>query len=253
MFGIIKRIKEAFLPELNILIQEKKRLTNDLNQLSNDLNRVSNHLNRLSDDLSRLTNNFNHEVASLEYIHNSTVSEKSKLYSKYRISDSVIGDYTYVAPNCSISMTTIGKFCSIGPNLISGWGIHPLNGISTSPMFYSTLKQNGTTLSETDKAIERSSIKIGNDVFIGMNVSILDGVEIGDGAVIAAGSVVNKNIPPYAIAAGVPCKVVKYRFSTDIIEKLLQLEWWNFEGENLREVEKSFFNVESFLERQNSK
>ena len=89
------------------------------------------------------------------------------LYGPYHVSGSAIGDYTYVAMNAYISQTTIGKFCSIGPNLICGWGIHPTNGISTSPMFYSTMKQNGMTLSETCKIEERKPIVIGNDVFIG--------------------------------------------------------------------------------------
>lgn len=62
-------------------------------------------------------------------------------------------------------MTEIGKFCSIGPNFFCGWGVHPMDGISTSPMFYSTLKQNGMTLSLVDKVEERKNIRIGNDVF----------------------------------------------------------------------------------------
>ncbi|WP_435801063.1 DapH/DapD/GlmU-related protein [Polaribacter sp.] len=106
-----------------------------------------------------------------------------------------IDDYTYVDINSYISETKIGKFCSIGPNLTCGWGIHPTNGISTSPMFYSTKKQNGITLSKENKIKERKPIKIGNDVLIGINVTILDGINIGDAAVIGAGSVVSKDIP----------------------------------------------------------
>lgn len=140
-------------------------------------------------------------------------------------SRATIGKGSYVARNTCISDTNIGKYCSIGPNLLCGWGIHPLNGISTAPCFYSTRKQNGMTYSSTDKIEERKTITIGNDVFIGMNVTILDGVTIGNGAVIGAGAVVTKDIPPYAIAVGVPAKVVKYRFSTEIIEKLEQIQW----------------------------
>ena len=77
-----------------------------------------------------------------------------------------------------------------------GWGIHPTQGISTSPMFYSSKKQNGITLSLIDKVEETKTIKIGNDVFIGANVTILDGISIGNGAIIGAGAVVSKDIPP---------------------------------------------------------
>lgn len=116
-------------------------------------------------------------------------------------------------------------------------------------MFYSTLKQNGITLSAVNKIEERKPIIIGNDVFIGANVTILDGVTIGNGAVIGAGAVVSKDIPPYAIAVGVPIKIKSYRFSDETIEKLLKLEWWNFKEENLAEVEKHFFEMDKFIDK----
>lgn len=165
------------------------------------------------------------------------------------ISDTQIGAYSYIAINSYISLTTIGKFCSIGPNLVCGWGIHPLNGISTHPMFFSTFKQNGMTLSESNKVQERKPIKIGNDVFIGANVTILDGVTIGDGAVIGAGAVVSKDIPPYAIAVGCPIRIIRYRFPEEIRNKLLEIQWWNFSEENLKDVEKMIFDVSGFVEK----
>ncbi|RRN76434.1 CatB-related O-acetyltransferase, partial [Pseudoxanthomonas sp. SGD-10] len=155
---------------------------------------------------------------------------------------------SYIATNAVISQTSIGKYCSIGPNFICGWGIHPTNGLSTSPMFYSTKKQNGFSLSKTDKIEERKQIKIGNDVFIGMNVTILDGVTIGDGAVIGAGAVVSKDIPPYAIAVGSPIQIKKYRFNQDTINALLEIKWWNFEEEDkLKDIEKYFFDIDAFI------
>lgn len=177
------------------------------------------------------------------------ISSKAKIYAPFAVSESSIGDYTYIAQNSKISLSTIGKFCSIGPNFLCGYGIHPLNGISTAPMFYSTLKQNGITLSETNKIEERKLINIGNDVFIGMNVSVLDGVTIGDGAVIGAGAVVAKDIPPYAIAVGNPIQIIKYRFTAEQISKLLTIKWWDFEGEKLKDVEKVFFDIDGFIEK----
>ena len=88
----------------------------------------------------------------------STIKKNVKLYPPYHISESEIGEYTYIAGNSHISYTKIGKFCSIGPNLLCGWGIHPLNGISTHPMFYSTRKQNGISLSNINKIEERKQI-----------------------------------------------------------------------------------------------
>ena len=159
-----------------------------------------------------------------------------------------IGFGSVIGKNASISYTTIGKFCSIGPNFLCGWGIHPTTGISTNAAFYSTAKQNGFTYSTTEKIEERKPIQIGNDVFIGANVMVLDGVIIGDGAIIGAGATVSKDIPPYAIAVGCPIKVIKYRFTPEIIEELLSVQWWNKNEEILRKVEKYFWEVDTFLE-----
>ena len=194
-------------------------------------------------------NNQGNEYNLLSGVYNSYISKKAFLYPLYHISQSKIEDYTYISQNSFISMTTIGKFCSIGPNFLCGWGIHPLNGISTSPMFYSTMKQNGMTLSETDKIEERKQIVIGNDVFIGANVTILDGVTIGDGAVIGAGAVVSKDIPPYAIAVGSPIQILRYRFDESIVNELQRIEWWNFDDEKLKDVEKMFLEVNKFIEK----
>ncbi len=194
---------------------------------------------------------FNENVNwNINHKHDLKFSDKVKLYPPYSVSDTTIGDYTYIAQNSMISNTVIGKFCSVGPGFLCGWGIHPTNGISTSPMFYSTKLQNGISFSFVDKIEERKIIKIGNDVFIGANVTVLDGVEIGDGAVIGAGAVVSKNIPPYAIAVGCPIQVVKNRFDDQTINRLLTIKWWEWSENDLKNVEKHFFDVESFLNSQ---
>ena len=179
----------------------------------------------------------------------SKVNNFTKIQPPFRICNTEIDEGTYLAPNSNISLTIIGKYCSIGPNFLCGWGIHPTNGLSTSPMFYSTIKQNGRTLADFDKIQERKKIIIGNDVFIGANVTILDGVVIGDGAIIGAGAVVSKDISPYAIAVGCPIKIIKYRFTQEYINKLLSIKWWNFGENELKDVEKYFFDIDVFLEK----
>lgn len=177
------------------------------------------------------------------------VGSNVRIYRPAHINDCEIGDYTYISKNAYISMTHIGNFCSIGPNLFCGWGIHPTNGLSTSPFFYSTRQQNGATLTNKDKIKERKAITIGNDVFIGANVTILDGVTIGDGAIIGAGAVVSKDIPDYAIAVGCPIKITKYRFNDDQIAALKRIQWWNFSEDKLQDIEKMYFNIDGFIKK----
>lgn len=172
-----------------------------------------------------------------------------KINSPFHIMKVSIDDYSYISQNAYISNTKIGKFCSIGPNLMCGWGTHPSRGLSTSPMFYSEKKQNGMTLSPIGKFEEYKPITIGNDVFIGANVTILDGVNIGDGAIIGAGAVVSKDIPPYAIAVGVPISVQSFRFDEPTIEALLKIRWWNFDALELKQVEELFFDINGFIEK----
>lgn len=185
-----------------------------------------------------------------ESVSNNVVKGKHvMLYNPVRLWDVVIGDYSYVNSYSHLLNVSVGKFTSIGPHCNIGWGIHPTDGLSTCPMFYSTKKQNGVTLSLVDKVVEQKRITIGNDVFIGMNVTILDGVTIGDGAIIGAGAIVAKDIPPYAVAVGNPIKIIRYRFSDEKIKKLLAIKWWDFPDVQLKTVEEHFDDVEGFIEK----
>lgn len=163
------------------------------------------------------------------------------------LSDVEIGDYSYFSGNAIVSNTTVGKFCSIGPNFMCGWGGHPTNGISTSPVFYS--KDAKFSFSKENKIDEHPKITICNDVFIGANVTVLEGVTIGDGAIIGAGAVVSKDIPPYAIAVGCPIQIKRYRFSDEQISQLQKIQWWNFDESELKSVEQLFFDVDKFIQK----
>jgi len=133
-----------------------------------------------------------------------------------------IDENSYINNNSNIMSGKIGKFCSIGYGVDIGMFEHPTDFVSTSPKIY---KKS----SEWDEIA--SPPIIGNDVWIGSKATILQGVTIGNGAIIAAGSVVTKDVPAYAIVAGIPAKIIRYRFSENIIEKLEKIEWWNKDNE----------------------
>lgn len=170
-----------------------------------------------------------------------------KIYEKCKVINCIVDNFTYVAPGTSIANCKIGKFCSIGPDVKIAPGKHPVDFVSTSPMFFSTGKQVGITFSDKSFYQENDSVEIGNDVWIGANCVILDGVKIGNGAIIAAGSIVNKDVENYSIVGGVPAKFIKYRFEKNIREKLNSVKWWNNENAWFKKNYSIFNDTEEFL------
>lgn len=162
------------------------------------------------------------------YDKESLISNKSRIQRFVVLRKCVVSDYSYIGYNTNIYNASIGKFCSVSKDVCIGLPSHPTKFISTSPLFVNI--QNGTGYSWAKQDLFNSvpgKVLIGNDVWIGMKSTIMGGITIGNGAIIAAHSVVTKDVPPYAIVAGVPSKIIKYRFDDDIIEALQKSEWWN--------------------------
>jgi len=116
---------------------------------------------------------------------------------------------------------TIGKFCSIAPKVEILDTNHILDRAST---YY--IKSIIFGKDYTNDVVSKGDVNIGSDVWIGSQSIILPGVAIGHGSVIAANSVVTKSVAPYSVCAGSPARIIKYRFTPDIINKLLNLQWW---------------------------
>jgi acetyltransferase-like isoleucine patch superfamily enzyme len=148
-----------------------------------------------------------------------------------------VGRYTYGKPVIDVYENSerkifIGSFCSISKNvrIITG-GIHPTNWVSTFPI----RDYVGVDIPYDGMPTSNGEINIGNDVWIGTGVTIMSGVNIGHGAVIASGSIVTRDIPDYSISAGIPAKVVKYRFTETQISSLLKICWWNWDIQKIKD------------------
>jgi virginiamycin A acetyltransferase len=135
--------------------------------------------------------------------------------------------------------TIVGRYCSIASGVTVMGEKHPIERFSSSAITYnpgfilSSASAIDANLNEhyqvpNPHQEDDLSVKIGNDVWIGHNVTLGTGITIGDGAVIATRAVVTKDVPPYAIVAGIPAKVIKYRFEDNINEKLANSAWWQY-------------------------
>lgn len=151
-----------------------------------------------------------------------------------------LGAFSYAVSGYYFA-TRIGRYCSFGEQVQVGRQAHPMRSMSSSPVFYNEFFQVlDTRLPEGVDLIPHRDFPrqsaatvarfttIGNDVWIGHGAFVLPGVTIGDGAIVAAMSVVTKDVPPYAVVAGNPAQIKRYRFSEQQIEKLQQTRWWEF-------------------------
>ena len=164
--------------------------------------------------------------------------------------DVKIGKYSYYKRGTKLMNCDIGRFCHIGDNCAIGLFGHDTSQVTTYPLKYhfdnSVVDVSQDSTADAVRKSRQTIIK--NDVYIGESVTIFAGVTVGNGAVIGARAVVTKDVPDYAVVAGVPSQIVRMRFSDKIVDDLLDIQWWQWSDDKIKGcIEDFHLDVEQFV------
>ena len=178
----------------------------------------------------------------------SSMGDYAVLFRDVVLLDSVIGAYSYVQAASAIYNADIGPFCSIAGAVQIGLASHPTAMVSSNPVFYDHEQPLPKFFMSRRFFVDNlPRTVIGADVWLGQGVMVKAGVRIGVGAVIGAGAIVTKDVAPYVIAAGNPCRTIRLRFTEDICRRLLISRWWELGEADLQRLAPLFVAPESLL------
>jgi acetyltransferase-like isoleucine patch superfamily enzyme len=183
----------------------------------------------------------------------SVLGRNSVMFRDSVLIRSALGAYSYVQSSTAIYNADIGPFCSIAGGVTIGLAAHPTNMVSTCPVFYDNeqpLPHFFIKNRQFSNNLPRTMI--GADVWLGHGVLIKAGVQIGVGAIVGAGSIVTKDIPPYTVSVGSPCREIRQRFPKEISDRLLRSRWWEMEEKELERWAPFFPDPQMFLDRLDS-
>lgn len=170
------------------------------------------------------------------------------------ISDSSMDDYSYVSEYTQIANTQIGKFANIASNVRINPGFHPYEMPCQHHLLY---RREMYGFGVDDEAFfnyrKIQKVIIGHDVWIGHGAVIMPGIKIGNGAIIGSNTVVTKDVPPFAIVAGVSAKILKYRFPSEIIESIEKIAWWNWSHDEIKDRLGDLKDIREFIYKYSKK
>lgn len=181
-------------------------------------------------------------------VRKSEIHKTAKVDVLSNVSYCKMGKYSYVGEKSSVSHAEIGNFVSIASNCAIGAGGHPIDWVSSSPVFNGYKSILGVQFSQNEYNPYKKTV-IEHDVWIGTHCMVKPGVHIHTGAVIGMGSVVTKDVGPYEVWVGNPARCIKKRFDDATIEKLLKSEWYLWNDDKIKENADLFATPEVFLEK----
>lgn len=180
-------------------------------------------------------------------VRDSWLHPSSKLESGTSFVHSNMQRHSFCGYDCEIEHTDIGSFVSIANKVVLGGGKHPLEWVSMSPAFYAGRDSIAFKASAHERP-DPARISIGHDVWIGHSAIVMQGVRIGHGAVVGAGAIVTRDVPDYAIVAGNPAAIIRYRFDEATIAGLVDSAWWDMADDELINLGDKIMDVPAFLE-----
>lgn len=183
-------------------------------------------------------------VGDFSRVQHAQLEDYVKIDRRNLIQHSRLGRLTYTGASTVVQWAEIGSFNSISWGVTIGGGQHNVARLTTHDFLYEKRYGLCDQLDVLDDRYRKSCV-LGHDVWVGANATILRGVSVGHGAVIGAGAVVTRDVPPYAIVAGNSAEILRFRFSEPVIERLLKLQWWDFDLTLLKEHAALFTSLES--------
>jgi len=196
---------------------------------------------------------FIHETASIK---ESTLGRWTEIAAHTSVLASQIGDYSYAMEHCDIFNARVGKFSNIASHVRLNATNHPMERATLHHFTYRS--KDYWPEKERDEAFFArrydAAVTIGHDTWLGHGSTLLPGVSVGNGSVVGAGAVVTRDVAPYTLVGGVPAKPIKHRFAVNIVERMEDLAWWDWDHERLGNALEDFrsLSAEAFLEKYES-
>lgn len=194
-----------------------------------------------------------HPSASVE---TSTLGRYTEVAERSRLSETIMGDYSYVMQDCAVWCATIGKFANIAAAVRINATNHPTWRATQHHFTYRAADYFAGEANDEDFFAWRrdNAVMIGHDVWIGHGATILPGVSVGNGAVVGAGAVVSRDVETYTIVGGVPARPIRRRFPEDLAQAMDGLAWWDWPHDALERALADFrtLSAEAFVDRHDS-